>query len=133
MVRQVRHFHVGWRGEEFLCKLSWFFLRSLLGPPSKGACDRQELFFYCVLTEIGIQFAKMNMNHLQTFENSFAARFYCLKWLQRNLPERSPLVSDHLTKIPIGSSVSQIAVSETSRKRPPNQNPDWFFRQSNCY
>ena len=26
---------------------------------------------------------------------------------------------DHLTKIPIGSSVSQIAISETSRKRPP--------------
>ena len=25
---------------------------------------------------------------------------------------------DHLTKIPIGSSVSQIAISETSRKRP---------------
>ena len=39
--------------------------------------------------------------------------------LQRNLPERPPLVSDHLTKIPIGSSVSQIAISETSRKRPP--------------
>ena len=28
-------------------------------------------------------------------------------------------LSDHLTKIPIGSSVSQIAISETSRKRPP--------------
>ena len=33
--------------------------------------------------------------------------------------KRPPLVSDHLTKIPIGSSVSQIAISETSRKRPP--------------
>ena len=34
-------------------------------------------------------------------------------------PSVSPLISDHLTKIPIGSSVSQIAISETSRKPPP--------------
>ena len=59
-------------------------------------------------------------------------------YLQWNLPDRPPIkpksrlvsplvklllvklpVSDHLTKIPIGSSVSQIAISETSRKRPP--------------
>ena len=40
--------------------------------------------------------------------------------LQRNLPERPPL-SDHLTKLPIGSSVSQIAISETSCKRPPKR------------
>ena len=33
--------------------------------------------------------------------------------------KRPPLLSDHLTKILIGSSVSQIAISETSRKRPP--------------
>ena len=33
--------------------------------------------------------------------------------------KRPPLLSDHLTKIPIGSSVSQIAISETSRTRPP--------------
>ena len=33
--------------------------------------------------------------------------------------KRPPPISDHLTKIPIGSSVSQIAISETSRKRPP--------------
>ena len=39
--------------------------------------------------------------------------------LQWNLPERPPLLCDHLTKIPIGSSVSQIAISETFRKRPP--------------
>ena len=39
--------------------------------------------------------------------------------VQWNLPERSPLVSDHLTKIPIGSSLSQIAISETFCKRPP--------------
>ena len=38
-------------------------------------------------------------------------RQYRVQW---NLPEwRAP------TKIPIGSSVSQIAISETSRKRPP--------------
>ena len=36
--------------------------------------------------------------------------------LQWNLPERPPLLSDHLTKIPIGSSGSQIAISETSHK-----------------
>ena len=36
-----------------------------------------------------------------------------------NLPERPLLLSDHLTKIPIGSSVSQIAISEASHKRPP--------------
>ena len=30
--------------------------------------------------------------------------------------QRLPLISDHLTKILIGSSVSQIAVSESSRK-----------------
>ena len=30
-----------------------------------------------------------------------------------------PLLSNHLTKILIGSSVSQIAISESSRKRPP--------------
>ena len=41
---------------------------------------------------------------------------YLLQW---NVPERPPLLSDHLTKIPIGSSVSQIAISETSCKRPP--------------
>ena len=29
------------------------------------------------------------------------------------LPERPPLVGDHLTKIPIGSFVSQIAISES--------------------
>ena len=40
-----------------------------------------------------------------------------------NLPERPPLLSDHLTKILIGSSISQIAISETSCKRPPKQ-PD---------
>ena len=34
-------------------------------------------------------------------------------------PEQPPLLSDHLTKILIGSSVGQIAISETSRKRPP--------------
>ena len=33
--------------------------------------------------------------------------------------KRLPLSSDHLTKIPIGSSVSQIAISETYRKRLP--------------
>ena len=33
--------------------------------------------------------------------------------------KRPPLLSDHLSKIPIGSSVSQIAMSETSNKRPP--------------
>ena len=33
--------------------------------------------------------------------------------------EQPPLLSNHLTKIPIVSSVSQIAISETSRKRPP--------------
>ena len=40
-------------------------------------------------------------------------------FLQWNLPERPPLLSDHLIKISIGSSVSQIAISETSSKRPP--------------
>ena len=39
--------------------------------------------------------------------------------IQWNLPERPLLLSDHLTKIPIGLSVSQIAISETSRERPP--------------
>ena len=39
--------------------------------------------------------------------------------LQWNLPEGPPLFSDHLTKLPIGSSISQIAISETSCKRPP--------------
>ena len=50
----------------------------------------------------------------------------------------------NLTKIPIVSSVSQIAISESScnrpppvsdrlPQRPPNQNPDWFLCQSNCY
>ena len=38
---------------------------------------------------------------------------------QWNLPEQPPLVSNHLTQIWIGSSVSQIAISETSHKRPP--------------
>ena len=33
--------------------------------------------------------------------------------------KRPPPISDHLTKIPISSSVSQIAISETSSKRPP--------------
>ena len=33
--------------------------------------------------------------------------------------KRPPLLSDNLTKILIGSSVSQIAICETSRKRPP--------------
>ena len=32
--------------------------------------------------------------------------------------KRPPLLSDHLTKILIGSSVSQIAIRETSCKRP---------------
>ena len=41
-----------------------------------------------------------------------------LKWVTTS-PKRPPLLSDHLTKIPIGSSVSQIAICETSRKRPP--------------
>ena len=39
--------------------------------------------------------------------------------IQWNLPEQPHLVSDHLTNIPIGSSISQIAISETSCKRPP--------------
>ena len=30
-----------------------------------------------------------------------------------------PLLSDHLTKIPICFSISQIAISETFRKQPP--------------
>ena len=38
---------------------------------------------------------------------------------QWNLPERPLLVKDHLTKISIGSSISQIALSETFRKWPP--------------
>ena len=38
--------------------------------------------------------------------------------LQWNLPERPPLSRDHLTKLPTGTSVTQIAISETSRKRP---------------
>ena len=38
---------------------------------------------------------------------------------QWNLTEGPPLVSNHLTKILICSSVSQIAISETSRKWPP--------------
>ena len=33
--------------------------------------------------------------------------------------KRPPLISDHLTKILIGSSVSQIAISETPYDRPP--------------
>ena len=36
-----------------------------------------------------------------------------IRKIQWNLPERPQ------TKIPIGSSVSQIAISETYRKRPP--------------
>ena len=55
------------------------------------------------------------------------------QWRMWNLPEQPPLSSDHLTKIPIGSSISQIAISETCRRRRPNQNPDWFLHQSNCY
>ena len=55
------------------------------------------------------------------------------QWRMWNLPEQPPLSSDHLTKIPIGSSISQIAISETCRRRQPNQNPDWFLHQSNCY
>ena len=59
---------------------------------------------------------------------------------QWNLPEQPPLVSNHLTQIWIGSSVSQIAISETSRKRPPPisnhlslksrvvRGDDWHFR-----
>ena len=39
--------------------------------------------------------------------------------VQWNLPERPPLISDHLTKILIGSSTSQIAISETSCMWPP--------------
>ena len=40
--------------------------------------------------------------------------------LQWNLPEWPPLLSHHLlTKTPIGSSLSQIAISETSHKWPP--------------
>ena len=50
----------------------------------------------------------------------------------------------NLTKIPIVSSVSQIAISESScnrpppvsdrlPQRPPNQNADCFLRQSDCY
>ena len=33
--------------------------------------------------------------------------------------KRPLLLSDHLTKVPIGSSLSQIAIIESSRKRPP--------------
>ena len=33
--------------------------------------------------------------------------------------KQPPLLSNHPTKIPIGSSVSQIAIRETSRKQPP--------------
>ena len=50
-------------------------------------------------------------------------------------------ISNHLTEITIGPSISQncyrvklpILKATTSHKRPPNQNPDWFLRQSNCY
>ena len=52
------------------------------------------------------------------------------------LPERPPLVSDHLTKIPIGSSVNQIAISETSHKRPPLVSDHLTkipIGSSNCY
>ena len=38
---------------------------------------------------------------------------------QWNLPERPPPISDHLTKILIGSSISQIAIGETSHTQPP--------------
>ena len=40
--------------------------------------------------------------------------------IQWDPPERPPLLSDHLTKILIGSSVSQISISETSCKQPPS-------------
>ena len=39
--------------------------------------------------------------------------------LQWNLPERPLPLSDQLTKIPTGSSVSRIPISKTSRKRLP--------------
>ena len=45
--------------------------------------------------------------------------FFSIFLIQWNLPERPPLLSDHLTKIPIGFFVSQIAISKTSPKRPP--------------
>ena len=38
---------------------------------------------------------------------------------QWNLPEQLPLVSDHLTKILIGSSISQSAIAESYHKQPP--------------
>ena len=40
--------------------------------------------------------------------------------MQRNLPKRPPPLSNHLTKILIGSPISQSAISETSHKWPPD-------------
>ena len=40
-------------------------------------------------------------------------------WSRTSSLKRPALLSEHLAKIPIASSVSQIAISETSRKRPP--------------
>ena len=48
-----------------------------------------------------------------------------------NLPEWPPLVSDHLTKILIGSSISKIAISETSSKQPPPLT--WGLREVNSF
>ena len=69
--------------------------------------------------------------HFEAFQHSSKSNLINFQWnvevqaLSSLLPDLSLYsgnsLSDHLTKIPIGSSVSQIAISETSHKRPPGQ------------
>ena len=53
------------------------------------------------------------MNDVQRL---FSLTNFSIQW---NLPEWQPLLSDHLTKIPISSCISQIAISDSSHKQPP--------------
>ena len=64
---------------------------------------------------------KVSMNEGEWGTTDWGFRDYGLKefWVQWNLPERPPLLSEDLTKVLIGSSFSQIAISETSHKWPP--------------
>ena len=60
--------------------------------------------------------------HMSKFCLPVEAMELMINYGKKNLCNRGqwpPLLSDHLTKIQIGSSISQIAISETSHKQPP--------------
>ena len=61
-----------------------------------------------------IEFANANNVYRALTESETRLQIKAIREVQWNLPERPPPVSDHLTTIPIGSSVSRTANSETS-------------------